>query len=114
MPRHGRSRDCVVEKLTTTLHCLVTHQGDARARIRDCYYCFHTLDEADFPEELRPDFRWVMKTICNAGPIINADGIVLRGSIENTMRGCRNVTAAKVTERLWKLYWAVSSNTAYE
>ena len=108
------SRDYVVEKLTTTLRCLATHRGDARARIIDCYLCFHALREEDFPEELRGDWRWIMTTITKVGPMVAADGRVLRGSVETTMRASKNVTAAKVAERLWTLYWAVSSNTAYE
>lgn len=115
MPRSAsNSHDYVVEKLTTTLHCLATHRGDARARITDCYLCFHMLDEIDFPDDLKPDWRWIMTTITSAGPLMHPDGRVWRGSVENTMRHCKNVTAAKVAERLWRLYWAISANTAYE
>ena len=113
MPHPGRSPDYVIEKLTTTLHCLVKHQGDARARVRDCYLCFHTLREEDFPDELRGDFRWIMKTITRAGPVTVGEK-VWGGSVENTMRQSRNVTAARVADRIWKLYWATSKNIAYE
>jgi hypothetical protein len=92
----------------------VTHQGDARARIIGCHLCFHTLREEDFPEDLRADWRWIINTIAKAEPMVGADGQVLRGRVEMTMRSCKNVTAARVAERLWKLYWAMSANTAYK
>ncbi len=108
------TRRYVIEKLTNAMDCLLTHQGDARARILGCHTCFGTLKEDDFPEELRDDWRYVVNTISSRGPQYTPDGEVFRGSIEMTMRACKNSTAAKVIERLKKLYWATSENVEYE
>lgn len=103
----------VIEKLTNAMDCLLTHEGDARARILGCHTCFGTLTEEDFPEELRADWRFVQKTISSREPMYLPNGEIFRGRIEMTMRSCRNSTAAKVIERLQKLYWSMSENVQY-
>lgn len=108
------TRRYVIEKLTNAIDCLLTHEGDARARILGCHTCFGTLQENDFPEELRADWRFVVDTISSREPMYTPDGEIFRGSIEMTMRAVRNATAAKVIERLKKLYWAMSTNVEYE
>lgn len=102
-----------VEKLTTALQVLTTHEGDARQRLACAYLSFHTLSERDFPPELADRWRWVTTQLTKFGPLLGRDGEVLRGSVDNTMRRVQKRTAAKIIEVIVDLYWAVSENERY-
>lgn len=102
-----------VEKLTSAVDCLVTHPGDVRERLTCAFLSFHTLNENDFPPELRADWRWVMKELTKFGPLLNHKGEVWIGSVENTMRRVRKATGVKIAKKLYELYWAVSKNKPY-
>lgn len=103
-----------VEKLTLALETLATHPGDVRRRLSVVYWQIHTLEERDFPSEVRLDWLWVMKQMTKYGPLIDESEFVIRDAVENTMRRSRNSSATKIAHRLYSLYWAVSQNTAYQ
>lgn len=102
-----------VEKLTTTLECLITHPGDARERLTAAFLALHTLSEKDFPPEHRKKWRWVMKELTKFGPLLDYKGDVWRGSVENTMRRVRKQTASRIIKAIYELYWVVSENEQY-
>jgi hypothetical protein len=113
-PPAPRRYTYAVEKLTDALRVLATGKGDARDRVANAYLCCITLTENDFPEELRGDWKWIAHEVTKFGPYITPLGEIFIGSVENTMRKRRSATAAKIAQRMWRLYWAMSRNTAYE
>jgi hypothetical protein len=109
-------RTLVVEKLTHALHILATGKGDARQRVGHAYLACHTLTEKSFPPELVKDWQLITKEVTKLGPIVDGVGNVVVGSAENTMRNRRmtSAAAAKIAQRIWRLYWAVSENEEYK
>jgi hypothetical protein len=106
-------RAYALEKLTVALHCLVTGSGDVRERVGDAFFACHTLRERNFPQELRADWRWIEREVTKHGPLVDFRGEVYVSSAANTMRRRRRTTVAKIAERFWKLYWAMSENRQY-
>ena len=102
-----------VEKLTTALAVLVSHPGDARARLGSAFLCLHTHTEKDFPQELQGKWRWILKEMTKFGPLLDHNGQAWRGSVENTMHRIKNRTASKIIEEIYALYWDVSENQQY-
>lgn len=107
------SHSYTVEKLTDALTCLATHPGDARKRVVSAYYCIHTLDETDFPEECRKDWNWILAELTKRGSFVDQNGNTTCGAVENTMNRRKNKTASKIAEKIYELYWQVSENTKY-
>lgn len=54
-----------------------------------------------------------MKEMTKFGPMLDQNGGLLRGSVENTMRRIHKQTASKIIKVLYELYWAVSENEEY-
>jgi hypothetical protein len=102
-----------VEKLTNALHLLVTGRGDVRERVAAAFFACHTLRERNFPQELRADWCWIEREVTKHGPLVDFRGEVYVDSVANTMSRRRRATAAKIAERFWKLYWAMSENRQY-
>lgn len=94
----------VHEKLRVALESLATGTGDVRARLYNAFLSIHTLQESDFPEHLRPDFRWVWGQLNKLPASYADDGKLVRGSVEETLRKIRNATGVKIAKRLLSLY----------
>lgn len=107
------SRDYVIEKLTTALDCLATHPGDARHRLIAAWGSLHKLDVADFPDEYKKDWQWVVGELTKYGPLVRCDGMLIRGTVENTMPRRKNKTASRIATKIYELYWQLSENTQY-
>jgi hypothetical protein len=102
-----------IEKLTNALRILAAHKGDARERVAHAYIACAYLTEKDFPEKLRSDWRWIEHEVTKSGPYATPNGKMISAP-ENTMRKRHRQTAAKIAQRMWDLYRAVSGNTEYE
>ena len=95
--------DYVYEKLRAALESLATGAGDVRARLYNAFLNIHTLQESDFPEHLRPDFRWVWSQLNKFPPSYSADGKLVHGSAEETLAKIRNATGVKIAKQLLSL-----------
>lgn len=102
-----------IEKLTDAIRCLATQPGDVRSRLVAAFMCFHTLQERDFPPQLRTDWNWLITQLTRYGPVWDYKGDVLVGSVEATLRSIQNRTGAKIAKKIYELYWSVSANTQY-
>ncbi len=92
------------EKLLLALDSLATGAGDVRERLYTAYKSFHPLKESDFPEALQADYRWVMEQMTKYGPVLDHEGKVRIGSVENTLRHIRKATGVKIAKKLHYLY----------
>lgn len=105
--------DYTIEKLTNALKILATHPGDARKRMIVAYLAIRSLNECDFPVIHRAEWNAIIAELTKHPPECDANGNVLRSSVERTMTSRTNRTAAKIAERLYDLYWAISENRQY-
>ena len=92
------------EKFNDALHSLATGPSDVRQRLRYAYSHFHTVRNKHLPEQLKIDYKWVLKQLTRFGPVIGRDGNVLRGSVEETLNRIRNSTGSKIAERILHIY----------
>ena len=53
------NNDYVIEKLTDAMDALATGCGDVRSRIKNAFWLMHTLQESDFPDNLKEDWPWI-------------------------------------------------------
>ena len=93
-----------LEKFTQAVYSLATGEGDARSRVLDAYMAFHPVNDTDLPEELQPDYQWVMAKLTSREPIYNHRGEVYKGSVEHSLEKMRNKTAAEIARRIVKIH----------
>ena len=63
----------------------------------------HVINERDFPEELREDWNWIVKTLTKKVPVVGEDGEVFTWSVDNTLRLMRNKTGSIIAKRILML-----------
>ena len=107
------NNDYVIEKLTDAMDALTTGCGDVRSRVKNAFWLMHTLQERDFPDNLKEDWLWIHGEITKRGPLLGPDGEIWLGSVENTMRNIRNKTGQRIAQRISTLYWEISNNEKY-
>jgi len=95
------------------LAVLTIHHGDARERLNAAFFNFHTLNHEDFPKHLQKKWQWVIKEITKLGPLLDSEGKIWRGSVENTLRRIRKRTASKIIAVIYQIYWEISDNKQY-
>lgn len=91
-------------KLGEAVEALVVGEGDVRSRIVQAMLAASVLTEADFPDELRSDWKWIVLETNKSGPAIGPDGTVYQGAVQRTMLQIRRSTGAKIAKRIWALY----------
>jgi hypothetical protein len=92
------------------MHELATGKGDVRGRLLGAFNSIHTLNDEDFPEEFRKDWAWIMNQLTKAGPILDNNGKVWRGSAENTLSKIRNATGTKIANKIFEIGWDLHAN----
>jgi len=107
------NRRYAIEKMTNALGVLATHPGDVRKRLVDAFYILQTLRETDFPESLRDEWRALQRNFIRCPPVYRADGEILIGAIDASMRSIKNRTGSKIATQLYELYWKLSANERY-
>lgn len=103
----------LVEKLTTAMTALATGEGDVRSRLKTVHLITISLNLEDFPSDLRPKWESIQRQLNQKSPLFSADGSVIRGSVEETLRSMRNRTGAKIAKEVEYIYWQVSKNQKY-
>jgi hypothetical protein len=91
-------------KLGEAVEALAVGEGDVRSRIVVAMLATSALTEADFPEELRADWEWIIRETTKAGPALGTDGTVYQGATERTMFRIRRTTGVKIAKRILALY----------
>jgi hypothetical protein len=90
-----------LQKLELAIIDLATGSRDIKSRLHSAYINhLHVLQENDFPESLRKDWKSIMELLTRAGPLLNDDGGVLYGSIERTLKGMRYATGTKIANQI--------------
>ena len=92
------------EKLLVAIEYMATGAGDVRERLANAFLSFHPVREEDFPPRLRKDWRWVKHQLTRYGPLVDENGKVFRGSVENTMHKIKRVTGVRIAKKLLRLY----------
>lgn len=89
-----------LEKLSAAVHILATGTGDVRDRLGHAFISFHPVQERDFPEPLREEWRWVKSQLTRFGPLYGPEGKVSVGSVEHTLSRIKNSTGAKIAAKI--------------
>ena len=107
MPSSVHSRDAkaaaesVVERLYLSVRHLATAKGDVRSRLVSVGVTLAPLQEGEFPETLRSDYRWIMNQMTRYEPQYG------EGRIEATMNKIQNTTGEKIAQRVFEMYSTV-------
>lgn len=93
----------VAERLFLSVRFLAIGEGDVRSRLKGVFLQLWALQEHEFPEELRADFRWVMEQFSrfpSSHPEYETD-------VEVTLAKIKNATGKKIAERVFGIYTRV-------
>lgn len=93
------------EKFVAALESLATRTGDVRERLAGAYFHFHTVRDKHLPGYLQHDYQWVLKQLMRYDPVVGPDGIVIRNSLDETLRRIRKSTGTKIAKRIFEIYW---------
>lgn len=104
-----------IEKLTNALQSLALGEEDIRYRLVDACIEINTLEENDFPEDLKKKWIDFKNGTTKKGPFFLAiDGRQTKTAEENTLINGRKKTAKVLATKLFELYWEVSENRQYQ
>jgi len=101
MPRY-RS-DYALEKLNSFLESMASGPLDVRKRISNSFSIIQRLTINDFSELHKQEWTEISNDLRKKGPLENNSGMIVYGSVENTMLNIRNVTGSKIVERIINL-----------
>ena len=101
------------EKLFSAISILSTFPGDVRSRINIAYQSFHPLEPHHFPEELKKDWEWIIKSITKYGPKFNYKNEIAIGSVEHTMKRIKNSTGTKIADKIFYLFYELHFNEKF-
>ena len=105
--------DYAQEKLYNAVRALAVGPGDVRSRLMMAYRHAHTLRPENFPEELRKDWQYIVKSLNRFKPIYDDKGVVLIGSVQHTLRRIKNRTGSKIAEKFFHLFSELHFRDAY-
>ncbi len=94
--------DSVWERMYFAVEALCVGQGDVRARLVDVGMQLSPLMTSEFPEELQPDFDWVMNQLTRY-PARHRN----EGSLGGTMARIKRKTGVKIAERILRMFWRI-------
>jgi hypothetical protein len=100
------------EKFFNAIQALVVGTGDVRSRLWTAYLHVSTLRPEDFPDELRQDWQYIIKSLKKFEPIYHK-GEVSVGSVQHTLRRIKNRTGSKIAERFFHLFSELHFREAY-
>ena len=91
-------------KVSQAVEVLITNMHDARERVRVASDYLFAVDPHGLPATCREDMQWIHRMLMRypAEP-------PYRSRVEATYHRTRNVTAAKIAARVWKLYHLMNS-----
>lgn len=90
-----------LQKLELAIDDLAIGSGDVRSRLNLVYRDhLHVLREADFPDNLRPDWSWIMRKMTRLPARRDEHGNIMIGSVERTLRRMRNSTGTQIAKRI--------------
>jgi hypothetical protein len=92
--------ESVIERVYLAVEQLCVGQGDVRKRLITAVMTLLPLQEEEFPEELRSDFRWVISQSTR----YKSEYPQYRGDLEATMSRIRNSTGEKIAKRIFTIY----------
>ena len=90
-----------LQKLELAILDLETGQGDIRSRLKSAYKeHLHVINENDFPDSLKPEWKAIKKALTKKGPLKDDNGEVVQGSIDRTLHRMWNKTASKIANNI--------------
>jgi hypothetical protein len=93
------------EKLKTACRGLAIGEGDVRSRLVSIFDNLDRLKpKEDLPPELTPRLEAILAQMTAQSPLRRPDGTVLRTSVEQTMKGMINRTAARIAKKIVDLH----------
>jgi len=107
------NNDHLIEKHTNALESLALGKGNIKERLIYVSDDLIGVNPNEIPEEFKSDWKWIQEQLSKFGPVTSPSGEVWVGSVENTMKKIRKSTGVKIANKIYSLYWAVSSNEKY-
>ena len=97
----------VTEKLTNAVGALAMGTGDIHSRLYNAFLLMHTLNQDDFPDNLKEDWCWIINELTKNGPLENSQGEVIQGSVERTLQTIDNNSGREIAQRICELSWKI-------
>lgn len=105
------------EKLEAAIYTLATGRGTIRDRLFYAWQCFMNLEELHFPDELVPEFKKIMNSLCSesapSGIIKGSEGNVTEGKVQNTLKDLTVDECVNIAKQIYELKFQVSSSINY-
>lgn len=99
--------------LLSAIEILATFPGDLRTRLKGAFSDLDSISEINLPDELKNDWRLIMKQLTKCGPKFDCHGRICMGSVEHTMSKIRNSTASTIAANIFKLFYELNFNEKY-
>ena len=89
------------EKFIQAERALTLGMGAIKSRLKDAHRYLLPLADADFPEDLKADFQWIVQRLNTKVPLRDRwTGDVISGSVSQTLHFMANKTALTIAERI--------------
>ena len=99
MPSYSRCR----EKFSAAIYRLAVAEGDVRSRLLSAYRILRTLQDEEFPPQLRDEWIQVKAAITRLGPQVDQQGVAGKSDADYTLSKIKNSTGRKIAERIYRL-----------
>lgn len=98
------------EKFGTAIYSLATGRGDIRERLFDAYLKFHTLNEDDFPADLKSEWESLQSLFVVKEPTLDGNNEPVRGRVQNTLDSLSIDECVELAIKIWNLNFDIRSN----
>ncbi len=99
MPSYSRCR----EKFSAAIYRLAVAEGDVRSRLLSAYRILRSLQDEEFPPQLRDEWTQLKTSITRLGPQVDQHGVAWKSGDEYTLSKIKNSTGRKIAERIYML-----------
>jgi hypothetical protein len=96
------------EKLGTAIYDMATSLGTIRQRLLKAHLGFHTLSDYHFPDALKPEWNELSGMLEGNDAILNENGDVIIGSVENTIENLSDEECSDISKRIYNLYFKLN------
>lgn len=91
-------------KLSMAVREMAIGEFDIRSRLIEANHLWlSALSIDNFPDDLKDDWRWIMKEMTKFGPYLNSNGEIMINAVQFTMSKRKNSTGRKIAEKIYEL-----------
>lgn len=89
------------EKFIQAVRALAVGKDAIKGRLVEAHRYFAVLSESDFPNSLKPDFRWIMESLTTRPPLRDRfTRRIISGTVAQTLHFMRSRKATGIAERI--------------